>query len=162
MTDCNPTKPEDVHELSITRHIAAPPEKVWRVITEQTAQWWCPTPWRTEIIEQDWRSGGRNATVMLGPDGEREEGEGIFLEVKPGQRFVFTDAMTADFEPQGPFMIGIFAIEAEDDGTRYTASARHWTEEAKKQHEEMGFFAGWTAVSDQLAELCENEMADII
>ena len=39
--------------------------------------------------------------------------------------------------------------------TRYTARARHWTDEAKKQHEEMGFEPGWGACADQLKALCE-------
>ncbi|MBF6601585.1 MAG: SRPBCC family protein [Sphingorhabdus sp.] len=160
MTDCTPEKPEESYELSITRHIAAPPERVWQVMTERMTEWWCPKPWTTEIIEQDWRTGGRTATIMHGPDGERHEGEGIMLDVTPGKRFAFTDAVTADLQPQGPFMIGIFEIEPEEGGTRYTASARHWTAEAKKQHEEMGFTDGWSAVADQLAKICEKETAE--
>jgi hypothetical protein len=41
-------------------------------------------------------------------------------------------------------MIGIWSIEPEGSGTRYTASARHWTEEAMRQHQEMGFIQGWS------------------
>ena len=64
--------------------------------------------------------------------------------------------MTGDFEPAGRFMIGIWKIAPESDGTRrYTASARHWTEEAYKQHEEMGFVEGWGICADQLKALCE-------
>ena len=40
--------------------------------------------------------------------------------------------------------------------TRYTAYARHWTEEAMTQHKEMGFDEGWGAVADQFAALCES------
>lgn len=157
MSDHNPKESPETLELSVTRLIAAPPEKVWSVMTRRTAEWWCPKPWTTEIIEQDWRAGGRSCTIMHGPDGERHEGEGIFLEVVDGKRFAFTDAVTADLKPQSPFMIGIFEIAPEDGGTRYTASARHWTAEAKKQHEEMGFADGWKAVADQLADICENQ-----
>ncbi|MGB5485390.1 SRPBCC family protein [Parasphingorhabdus sp.] len=157
MSDHNPKASLDTLELSVTRLIAAAPDKVWSVITQRTAEWWCPKPWTTEIIEQDWRAGGRNYTIIHGPDGERHEGEGVFLEVIDGKRFAFTDAVTADLKPQSPFMIGIFEIALEDGGTRYTASARHWTAEAKKQHEEMGFADGWKAVADQLAEICEKQ-----
>jgi uncharacterized protein YndB with AHSA1/START domain len=41
--------------------------------------------------------------------------------------------------------------------TRYRATARHWTAEAKAQHEAMGFTDGWGAVADQLADLAEEE-----
>ena len=70
-------------------------------------------------------------------------------------RFSFTDAITGDLEPSGPFMIGIWEIQPEGDGTRYTARARHWTEEDSKRHAEMGFEEGWRACMRQLKDLCE-------
>ena len=60
-----------------------------------------------------------------------------------------------DFTPAGPFMIGFWEIAPEGDGTRYTARARHWTEEAMQQHQEMGFVEGWGVCADQLAAICE-------
>lgn len=146
----------DVSELSVTRYIAAPPERVWRVMTEHLEDWWCPLPWRAEIVDYDWRSGGRMATVMHGPDGERHASEGVFLEVISQVRFVFTDAFSAGWIPQAAFMVGCLEIAPEGDGTRYTATARHWTQEACDQHETMGFTQGWTAVADQLAALAEG------
>lgn len=144
------------HELSITRYIAAPPEKVWIAMTDRMAEWWCPAPWRAEIVAQDRHPGGRSAMVMKGPDGEVSPQEGIFLAWDHGRRFAVTDAVTADLETAGPFMIGIWEIEAEGEGTRYTARARHWSDEARQQHADMGFEAGWSAAADQLAALCEN------
>lgn len=147
-------------ELSVTRFIAAPPDRVWDIMTKRQEEWWCPRPWRVEIIEQDWRAGGRSASVMHGPNGERHPGEGVFLEVTPGRRFVFTDAFTAGWRPAKPFMVGIFEIAPEGDGTRYTASARHWDAETMKQHEEMGFEQGWGIVADQLGALAEGRAID--
>ncbi|MGP1283581.1 MAG: SRPBCC family protein [Parasphingopyxis sp.] len=147
-------------ELSVTRHIAAPVETVWKIMTERMEEWWCPKPWRMEIIEWDFRPGGRTAMVMKGPDGEEFPGDGIFLDVTPNRRFASTDAITASLVPQEPFMIGIWEIEPEDGGTRYTGRARHWTEDGKKRHEEMGFEEGWNTVADQLATLCEKMGVD--
>jgi uncharacterized protein YndB with AHSA1/START domain len=151
------------HELSVERHIAAPPARVWQVMTERTAEWWCPKPWTTEIIAQDWRSGGRSAVTMHGPNGETSGGDGVMLEVVPGRRFVFTDALRiageGDWVPQAPFMIGIFEITPDGAGTRYRAAARHWDAEAMEKHRAMGFEAGWGAVADQLKALCEREDA---
>jgi uncharacterized protein YndB with AHSA1/START domain len=143
-------------ELSVSRHIAAPPDHVWAVMTERLADWWCPLPWRTDIVELDWRPGGRFATVMRGPDGAESPVEGVVLEVVPGRRFVFTDAIQAGWVPHDPFIIGLFEIEAAESGTRYTASARHWTEDATERHRAMGFDQGWGAVADQLKALCET------
>lgn len=145
------------HELSVERHIAASPDTVWNVMTERMAEWWCPKPWTTEIVEMDRRPGGRSAMIMHGPEGEQHPQEGIYLAYEPGKRFAFTDALTADLMPSGPFMVGIFAIEADGDGTRYSAKSRHWTREAMEQHREMGFEEGWGAVADQLKALCENQ-----
>lgn len=145
-----------MHELSITRFIAASPDKVWDVMANRQEEWWCPRPWSIEMIAQERRAGGRSAMIMRGPEGEEMPQEGIFLAWEEGRRFVTTDAVTSDFRPAGPFMVGIWEIEPEGDGTRYTASARHWSEETMRQHAEMGFEEGWSACAAQLAELCEN------
>ncbi|MCP8688304.1 SRPBCC domain-containing protein [Marinobacterium sedimentorum] len=81
---------------------------------------------------------------------------GVFLEVTPGRRFVFTDAFDSHWNPQHAFMVGTFQIEAEGEGTRYRASARHWSQEDLEKHEAMGFTEGWTAVAAQLAALTES------
>ena len=145
-----------MHELSVTRFIAAEPDKVWDVMANRQEEWWCPRPWSIEMIAQERRPGGRSAMIMRGPEGEEMPQEGIFLAWEEGRRFVTTDALTSDFRPAGPFMVGIWEIEPEGDGTRYTASARHWSEETMRQHAEMGFEDGWSACAAQLAELCEN------
>ena len=144
-----------MNELSVTCFIDAPPEKVWDIMANRQEEWWCPAPWRIEMVAQERRACGRSAMIMRGPGGEEMPQEGIFLEWTEGKRFVTTDAVTADHQPAGPFMIGIWEIEPEAGGTRYTASARHWTEDARKQHEEMGFEQGWGACADQLKALAE-------
>jgi uncharacterized protein YndB with AHSA1/START domain len=146
--------------LSVTRYIAAPPAKVWEMMTNRQADWWCPLPCRAEFPLQEWRAGGVTKTVMYGPEGEVHPHEGIFLEVTPGVRWVSTDAFVVDeaghFMPAGPFMVGCWEIAPEGEGTRYTATARHWTEEAAKSHADMGFEDGWGACADQLKALCEG------
>jgi uncharacterized protein YndB with AHSA1/START domain len=145
-----------MHELSITRYIDAPPEKVWDVMANRQEEWWCPKPWYVKIDHQDRRPGGTCEMTMYGPDNEVSPHNGIYLAYDEGRRFVTTDAVTGDLQPSGPFMIGIWEVAPEGEGTRYTATARHWTEETCKQHEEMGFAEGWGACADQLQEICEN------
>jgi uncharacterized protein YndB with AHSA1/START domain len=143
------------NELSISRYIDAPPSVVWQIITERLPEWWCPVPWRTEVDTIEWRAGGAFNTTMYGPNGEIHTNEGIFLDVQPGRQFVCTDAIKPGWQPQKAFMIGIFTIEAEGSGTRYTASAKHWSAEDMERHRQMGFVEGWSAVADQLAALAE-------
>jgi len=66
----------------------------------------------------------------------------------------------ADWTPQKPFMVGIFEIEPDGEGTLYRATARHWTQEAMEEHRTMGFDQGWGAVADQLATLAEESAVD--
>ena len=146
-----------MNELSITRYIDAPPAKVWDILANRQEEWWCPKPWSIEKIAQERHAGGRSAMIMRGPNGEEMPQEGIFLEWSEGKRFITTDAVDADFQPAGPFMVGIWEIKPEGTGTRDTARARHWTKEAIKQHEEMGFEEGWGACADQLKALAEAD-----
>jgi len=151
-------------ELSVTRFIEAPPETVWRVYTERTAEWWAPKPWKTRIAAFELRPGGRFDFEMVGPEGEHHPGEGVVLEAVPCERIVVTNAFAAGWEPRTTMesdcdfpSVTIVAFEPEGAGTRYTARVRHWTEAAVKAHEAMGFEPGWNAVAAQLAELAEEE-----
>ena len=145
-----------MQELAVSTYIDAPVEKVWDAMANRQEEWFCPTPWRAEVVEQEKRAGGRSRMVFRGPDGEEMPQDGTYLAWDEGHRFATTDAIVGDLEPAGPFMIGIWEVESEGSGTRYTARARHWREEDRKQHEEMGFLDGWKACAAQLKELCEN------
>lgn len=145
-----------MHELSVTRLIDASPAKVWDVIVNRTNEWWCPKPWRAEMDFGERRPGAMTNATMYGPDGEINQNPGFTLAWDEGRRFAFTDAIAGDLQPAGPFMIGIFAIAPEGAGTRYTATARHWSSESMEHHKEMGFEHGWGTVADQLKALCEQ------
>ena len=146
----------DTKELSVTRYIDAAPETVWDVMVNRQEEWWCPRPWRAEFDVNERHPGGRNEVRMHGPEGEVHIHNGMYLAFDEGRRFVSTDAVQGDFEPADPFMIGIWEIAPEGGGTRYTATARHWTDEAKQRHEEMGFAEGWGVCADQLQALSEE------
>lgn len=148
---------ENGWELKIERHIAAPPEKVWDVMANRIEEWWCPKPWRAEFSQLERRAGGASMCTMYGPDGEVHPHPGFVLAWDEGRRFAFTDAVMPDLIPSGPFMIGVWSVEADGDGSRYTALCRHWTEGDCQRHEEMGFVEGWGACADQLKELAESK-----
>lgn len=153
MTD---TPPTNLNELSITRLIDAPVDAVWRAWVDHREEWFCPRPWKMEIVEEDLRAGGTCVMVMRGPDGEENPIHGMYLEVIEGKRVVSTDAFAAGWVPQGPFMVRIDDFTDEGGRTRYTATARHWTAEAKASHEAMGFDAGWNAATDQFEEVAKR------
>ncbi|HEX5182139.1 MAG TPA: SRPBCC family protein [Allosphingosinicella sp.] len=147
-----------MHELEISRRIAAPPETVYRTWTGRLRDWWAPRPWTVPAAEQDYRPGGRSFVVMRSPEGEDMPYEGVFLDVVPNEKIVLTNAFKAGWEPQDPFMVAIFTFEPDGGGTLYRARVRHWSEEQLKQHEQMGFHTGWALCAAQLAELAEAEI----
>ena len=143
-------------ELVLTRLIDAPREKLYRAWTDATLlkQWFAPLPWTTPHAELDVRPGGASNIVMRSPEGNDMPCPGVFLEVVPNQRLVFTDAYTSAWQPsQKPFMTVILTFEDEGGKTRYTARVRHWTVADREAHEKMGFHQGWGQCADQLAAL---------
>ena len=148
------------YDLAVTRLIDAPRDAVWRAWRDHRAEWWCPRPWTTEVVADDLHPGGRQAFVMRGPGGEVHDGEGVYLEVIPGEKVVFTDAFRAGWIPQKPFMAGWFTFADEGGGTRYDAGARHWSEEAMRQHDAMGFADGWGKAAAQLDEVARRIVAE--
>jgi len=143
-------------ELVLTRLIAAPREKLYRAWTEPELlkQWFAPKPYTTPMAELDVRPGGANLIVMRGPDGRDMPNRGVYLEVVPNQRLVFTDAYVSAWEPSAkPFMTVILTFEDECGKTRYIARVRHWTVADREAHEKMGFHQGWGMCTDQLAAL---------
>lgn len=154
------------HELAIERIFDAPRDAVWRAVTEQLTEWWCPRPWTSEIVALEWKSGGRFAITMRGPEGEAHAGEGVLLEVVPGERFVFTNMLGEDWSLQDPQPVGVVGkFEFADAGggrTRFRSSARHRNDADLKTHAEMGFEQGWGQCADQLEEVSKRvaEKAD--
>ena len=150
------TSPSTDRELVLTRLIDAPRETLYRCWTEPALmkQWFAPKPYETPVVEVDVRPGGANLIVMRGPDGQDMPNRGIYLEVVPNERLVFTDAFTEAWQPSAkPFMTAILTFEPQGDKTLYTARVRHWTVEDREAHEKMGFHQGWGICTDQLAAL---------
>ena len=95
--------------------------------------------------------------IFRGPEGQEFPNDGVYLEVVPNQRLVFTDAYASAWVPSAkPFMTGIISFADEAGQTRYTAIARHWTKEDKTSHEEMGFHDGWGKATNQLETLART------
>ena len=146
-------------ELVLTRIFDAPPEKVFRAWTEPELikQWFAPLPWTTPFVETDVRPGGSTRITMRSPEGVDQPDSGVYLEVVPNQRLVFTDAYTRAWEPSlNPFMTVILTFEDLGGKTRYTAHVLHWTEADRQHHEEMGFYQGWGQCTDQLEQLLKK------
>jgi uncharacterized protein YndB with AHSA1/START domain len=145
-------------DLILTRVIDAPPAKVFNAWTDPALlkQWFAPAPWTTPTAELDVRPGGSTLVVMRGPDGNEFPNRGVYLEVIPDRRLVFTNAYTTAWEPsEKPFITVILTFEDLGGSTNYTALVRHWSIADREAHEKMGFHQGWPICAEQLAALVE-------
>ena len=121
-------------------------------------EWWCPKPWTVEIIEQDWRAGGRSAMVIARAERRGDAAGRCVPRGVARQPLRLHRRIHHRLEPATTvhgWCDGISPTRTEK--TRYTASARHWTRESYDQHKAMGFEQGWAAVAEQLAALAEAE-----
>jgi uncharacterized protein YndB with AHSA1/START domain len=159
LDDPRPSAPADARDLVLTRLLQAPRAAVWRCWTEPELlkQWFAPKPWTTPDVALDLRPGGGSRFVMRSPEGQDFPNDGVYLEVVPERRLVFTDAYTQGWKPsEKPFFTGVIELGDEAGGTRYTATARHWTAEARDEHARMGFHEGWGQCADQLEALART------
>ncbi|CAM4088562.1 SRPBCC family protein [Comamonas aquatilis] len=147
---------EHANDLVLIRRIPASAQTLFRCWTEPELikQWFVPSPWTIAHVQLDLRAGGQSLIVMQDPEGNQHPNPGVYLEVIPNRRLVFTDAYTAGWLPAAkPFMTAIISFEPEGEQTLYTARARHWSAEARQQHLDMGFEQGWGICADQLQTL---------
>ena len=146
-------QPDSQTDLVLERVLEVPRALVWTCWTtpEHLMHFFIPRPHRVTACEIDLTVGGRfNTTFDV--DGAEIANQGVFLQVIPQTRLVFTDTYTEGWKPNPePFMTAILDLADEGAGrTRYRAMARHRSAEARQTHEDMGFHTGWGLVVDQL------------
>jgi uncharacterized protein YndB with AHSA1/START domain len=150
------------HDLRIERLIKAPRERIWRAWTDprQFEQWWLPRPYLCRVVEMHVQPGGALRTEMS-EDGQAftPHMDACFLEARPLERIVFTNALAGGWRPTGePYPVPITAIITLTEaagGTQYACLVLHSNAADAKIHLDMGFEAGWGTVIAQLAGLVE-------
>jgi uncharacterized protein YndB with AHSA1/START domain len=78
--------------LTLKRRLKAPPEKVFAawIDPEKVMRWMGPGDGNAVSVECDARVGGRYRWVMRAPDGEEHDVSGVYREVVPSEKLVFT------------------------------------------------------------------------
>ena len=79
--------------LVIERTFDAPRALVWKVWTEpeHILRWWGPKPFTAPVIKIDFRVGGTYHYCMRSPEGQDFWSTGVFLEILPQEKIVWTD-----------------------------------------------------------------------
>jgi uncharacterized protein YndB with AHSA1/START domain/ketosteroid isomerase-like protein len=91
-------KPTSRREITLTRVFDAPRPLVYRMWTEakHLAQWFGPHTFTNPVCEVDARPGGKIFIKMQAPNGDTHPMGGIFHEVVPNERLVFTSFVEMD------------------------------------------------------------------
>jgi uncharacterized protein YndB with AHSA1/START domain len=78
--------------LSITKVIDAPAQLVWDAWTnpDHVIQWWAPLGMKIEVMEHDFKVGGKWKYTMPMPDGNLFVSEGKYLEIVPLKKIITT------------------------------------------------------------------------
>lgn len=78
-------------EIKVTRLLSAPPELVWRAMTDptQVVRWWGPRGFTTTVQQMDLVVGGHWRHVMHGPDGTDYANHSVFTVIEPPHRLCF-------------------------------------------------------------------------
>ncbi|NBZ89864.1 SRPBCC domain-containing protein [Stagnihabitans tardus] len=153
MMELDPQNLDPATDLELVRELKAPKALLWACWTDprHLPHWFVPKPHKVASCEIDLRVGGAcNTTFDI--EGNLMENKGVYLEVIPGEKLVFTDTYEAGWKPAPePFMTAIVTFEDLGEGrSRYRAVARHRNPEAAESHRKMGFFEGWGTVAGQL------------
>ncbi|WP_454674636.1 SRPBCC family protein [Achromobacter pestifer] len=140
--------PDHPIELRLSRHFAAPVERVWQAWTDPQAlmRWFGPAGTRQVLVaDTDVRVGGAYLVGFVTEDGQSHYASGEYREVEPQRRLVFTWAwrdtpeeaslITLDFSPaQGGTELAFLQTPFVDQATR-------------DSHEN-----GWAGAMDRLAD----------
>jgi uncharacterized protein YndB with AHSA1/START domain len=99
------TKPS----LTLKRRLKAPPEKVYEAWTQpaQMMRWWGGNNEASRTAETDLRVGGRFRVGFKGDNGEQHDVSGIYKEVTPYSRLVFSWAWRTTPERESQVTIDI-------------------------------------------------------
>lgn len=136
--------------LQIKRSIAASPDKVFRAWTnpDWIMRWFAPTDqFQTPLAETDLRVGGRYRIRMVDPAGVSHTVGGVYREIVPGKKLVFTWAWEKG-DPMGGEGETLVTLEltARDGGTELILTHENFGDEPARDHHQ----EGWTGCLERL------------
>ena len=133
--------------LTLKRRLNAAPEKVYAAWTEpeKLSRWFGPDSGAVTLAETDLRVGGRFHVVFHTEDGEEHDVSGVYREVVPNEKLVFTWAWRSTPERES-----LVTVLIKPDGTGSLLTLNHekfFNEKARDDHRK-----GWTGCLDKLVQ----------
>ena len=131
--------------LTIKRRFNAPPEKVFQAWTdpEKVKRWMGPGEVKVLAANGDLRSGGRYRWLMRTPDNEEHDVSGVYREVIPNKKLVFTWAWKTTPERES-----LVTVTFKQDGSGTIMTLTHeqfFDEDARDRHQ-----YGWNGAIEKL------------
>jgi uncharacterized protein YndB with AHSA1/START domain len=133
--------------LTIRRRLTATPAKVYAAWTDpaKMMRWFGPEQAETLHAETEPRVGGRFRVLMRTSDGEEHDVSGVYREVVPDEKLVFTWAWRST--PERESLVTV-ALKSDGAGTLLTLTHEQFFDEAARDaHRE-----GWTGAIDKLEQ----------
>jgi uncharacterized protein YndB with AHSA1/START domain len=132
----------------------APRELVFQAWTDpaRLKRWWGPRHFTNPVCEVDLKAGGAWKIVMRGPDGAEHTAQGVYREIVPPERLVFTNEA---LDKDGKLLLeGITTVSLADvDGkTKLILHTRMKGLVPFAQQMLDGMETGWSQSLDRLVE----------
>jgi uncharacterized protein YndB with AHSA1/START domain len=134
--------------LTIKRRFNAPPAKVFAAWTdpEKIVRWMGPGEVKALSAESNPRVGGRYHWSMRAPSGEQHDVSGVFREVIPNEKLVFTWAWKTTPERES---LVTLTFKPDSGGTLMTLMhEQFFDEDARDRHQ-----GGWNGALEKLEKL---------
>ena len=141
-------------EVAMTRIFEAPRHLVFEAWTkpELVKRWlYGPEDWRLAVCEMDLRVGGAARFVWRHGDGKEMGMSGVFREIAPPDRLVFTEIWDEDWTGGEALNTIVFSEHA--GGTTLTQTVLYSSREARDGALKTGMEHGAAVSYDRLAEL---------
>ena len=131
--------------LTLRRRLNAPPARVYEAWTDpaKIMRWFGPANAETLRAETNPEVGGRFRVLMRTPDGEQHEVSGVYREVVPNEKLVFTWAWRST--PERESLVTV-TLKRDGDGTVLTLTHEQFFDEAARDAHR----GGWTGAIDKL------------
>jgi len=134
--------------LTLKRKLDARPPAVFAAWTDptQVMRWFGPDAGTPLSAEIDARAGGRFHIAFRTEDGERHDVSGVYREVHPETKLVFTWAWKSTPERESLVTID---LKPDGDGTLLTLTHEQFFDETARDNHR----SGWTGALDKLEHL---------
>jgi uncharacterized protein YndB with AHSA1/START domain len=131
--------------LTVKRRFKASPAKVFAawIDPEKVKHWMGPGEIKAVSAACDLRVGGRYRWVMRNPAGEEYDVGGVYREIVPDQKLVFTWAWKT--MPERETLVTVL-FKPDGDGTLLTLTHEQFLDEDGRDHHQ----AGWNGALDKM------------